>query len=192
MEAAGTKRTASKREEEEQDVQKEDGAGVRRSSARTAPKKAEKGEKQGSEPKSKKAKKTQGDSSTADKTLEWLLSDEAWDLSHPEIGQGYGEQDWDEEERRKTPPPESAAKNPRKGKKGKQEEVEELTYPNVKLTPIQLLICSVLLSKPLSHRLGLRTIKTIFNPPFTLRNAKDLDLAGYETRRKAMWEARCV
>jgi hypothetical protein len=36
----------------------------------------------------------------------------------------------------------------------------------------------------------MRTIQTLLNPPFGLRTLKDLDEAGYEGRRKVMWEAR--
>lgn len=65
-----------------------------------------------------------------------------------------------------------------------------LRYPQSHLTPLQNLICALLLSKPLSHRLGLRTIHTLLNPPFSIRTLSDLDEAGYEGRRKIMWEAR--
>lgn len=36
----------------------------------------------------------------------------------------------------------------------------------------------------------MRTIQTLLNPPFGLRTLKDVDEAGYEGRRKVMWEAR--
>lgn len=65
-----------------------------------------------------------------------------------------------------------------------------LRYPQSHLTPFQNLVCASILSKPLSHKLGLRTIQTLLNPPFALRTLQDLDEAGFEGRRKVMWEAR--
>ena len=113
------------------------------------------------------------------------MSDEAFDLANPEFPKGHGEIDWEESERRKTPPDEQA------GKSSKESESESiLRYPRSKLTPFQNLVSASILSKPLSHKLGLRTIQTLLNPPFSIRTWKDLDEAGYEGRRKIMWEAR--
>ena len=65
-----------------------------------------------------------------------------------------------------------------------------MNYPRSRLTPFQNLVAASILSKPLSHKLGLRAIQTLLNPPFSLRTLKDLDEAGYEGRRKVLWEAR--
>lgn len=115
--------------------------------------------------------------------LDWLLSDEAFDMANPEIPEGHGEVDWEDGPHKKAPPPESA------GKKASSDQ-STLRYPQSELTPFQNLIAACLLSKPISHKLGLRTIQTLLNPPFGLRTVSDLDEAGYEGRRKVMWEAR--
>lgn len=120
--------------------------------------------------------------------LEWLLSDEAFNLANPEIPEGHGEADWTDGTA-KTPPPEDAGKAKSRSK-AKNEEDTILRYPQSELTPFQNLVSACILSKPLSHKLGLRTIQTLLNPPFGLRTLKDLDEAGYEGRRKVMWEAR--
>lgn len=127
------------------------------------------------EPPAKASKKTS--------PLDWLLSPEAFNLANPEIPEGHGEIDWDESDRRKTPPKSNVDE-------GDDRKVEILRYPQSRLTPFQNLVCASILSKPLSHKLGLRTIQTLLNPPFTLRTVKDLDEAGFEGRRKVMWEAR--
>lgn len=132
-------------------------------------------------PKSKVAKKST--------LVDWLLSDEAFDMAHPEIPQGHGEVDWTDGPHKKTPPPPSSASEEADDRR-KEDNIEILRYPRSPLTPFQNLVAASLLSKPFSHRLGLRTIQTLLNPPFGLRTVSDLDEAGYEGRRKVMWEAR--
>jgi hypothetical protein len=117
--------------------------------------------------------------------LDWLLSDEAFNLANPEIPAGHGEVDIAPGGNAKIPPPEDAGKNANSGNS-----TDILRYPQSDLTPFQNLVSACILSKPLSHKLGLRTIQTLLNPPFGLRTLKDLDEAGYEGRRKVMWEAR--
>ncbi|KAI8277455.1 hypothetical protein K4K56_000576 [Colletotrichum sp. SAR 10_98] len=137
-----------------------------------------------SEPDTKKPKK----SSNSKDTIEWLLSDEAFSLAFPSLPPGHGEVDWDPTTQpQKTPPPEDAGK---KKPKDDDEELPKLTYPDSSLTPFQNLVAALLLSKPISHRLGLRTINTLLNEPFGLRTLQDVDEAGFEGRRKVMWEAR--
>ncbi|KAK1526941.1 uncharacterized protein CCOS01_07203 [Colletotrichum costaricense] len=135
-------------------------------------------------------------------TVDWLLSDEAFSLAFPSLPQGHGEIDWDEGQHRKDPPPDSAGKKTNTSKASKKngndkndddesdDKGPRLTYPDSTLTPFQNLVAALLLSKPISHRLGLRTINTLLNPPFGLRTPRDLDEAGFEGRRKVMWEAR--
>ncbi|KAK1541070.1 hypothetical protein CPAR01_07059 [Colletotrichum paranaense] len=135
-------------------------------------------------------------------TVDWLLSDEAFSLAFPSLLQGHGEIDWDEGQHRKDPPPDSAGKKASTTKASKKNGNDEndddesdgkeprLTYPDSTLTPFQNLVAALLLSKPISHRLGLRTINTLLNPPFGLRTPQDLNEAGFEGRRKVMWEAR--
>ena len=112
--------------------------------------------------------------------LEWLLSPEAFDRANPPLAPGHGEIDQGSQQ---PPPPDDAGKHSSANE-------EELRYPSSSLTPFQNLVCATILSKPLSHRLGLRTIATLLNPPFGLRTLADLEEAGYEGRRKVMWEAR--
>ncbi|ORX35424.1 hypothetical protein BD324DRAFT_632777 [Kockovaella imperatae] len=104
-------------------------------------------------------------------------------MANPEIPEGHGEIDWDPSSQRKTPPDADAGKH-------SSSDDKILRYPQSALTPFQNLVCASILSKPLSHKLGLRTIQTLLNPPFSLRTWKDLDEAGFEGRRKVMWEAR--
>jgi hypothetical protein len=141
---------------------------------------AKKEEENGEPP--KKASKTQS-------PLDWLLSDEAFDMANPEIPEGHGEIDYEAGQQRKTPPESNIGKDGAEVKEGKGNEAI-LRYPQSALTPFQNLVAASILSKPLSHKLGHRTIQTLLNPPFSLRTLKDLDEAGYEGRRKVMWEAR--
>ncbi|TEA18340.1 hypothetical protein C8034_v011515 [Colletotrichum sidae] len=134
---------------------------------------------------------------TASTTVEWLLSAEAFSLAFPALPQGHGEVDWDPNTRhQKPPPPEGAGKKAAEKTDATDTDDEPaaeeplLAYPDSALTPFQNLVAALLLSKPISHRLGLRTINTLLNPPFRLRTPQDLDEAGFEGRRKVMWEAR--
>ena len=136
----------------------------------------------------KKAPKTENpekDTKPIASVVDWLVSDEAFDLANPEIVHGKGEIDMAPEAQDKTPPSETA------GKKDENEiQPSNLRYPASSLTPFQNLVSALILSKPLSHRLGLRTIQTLLNPPFSIRTLSDVDEAGFEGRRKIMWEAR--
>ncbi|GFZ51576.1 hypothetical protein JCM24511_09343 [Saitozyma sp. JCM 24511] len=86
--------------------------------------------------------------------------------------------------------PEGTAGKPPPKDAGKRSSVSGdepiLRYPQSRLTPFQNLVAACLLSKPICHKLGLRTIQTLLNPPFGLRTLDDLDEAGYEGRRKVM------
>ncbi|OCT50022.1 hypothetical protein CLCR_07283 [Cladophialophora carrionii] len=53
------------------------------------------------------------------------------------------------------------------------------------LTPFEHLLCSHMLSKPLSHKLGMRSIRTLLNEPFGLNSAEAITSAG----RERVWEA---
>ncbi|KAF9871088.1 hypothetical protein CkaCkLH20_11505 [Colletotrichum karsti] len=142
-----------------------------------------KDEHEAAEPEPKKPK-----TATNSSVIEWLLTDEAFSLAFPSLPPGHGEIDWEagHAQPQKTPPPEDAGKKKSNG----EEQIPLLTYPDSSLTPFQNLTAALLLSKPISHRLGLRTINTLLNPPFGLRTLKDLDEAGFEGRRKVVWEAR--
>ena len=67
---------------------------------------------------------------------------------------------------------------------------ETRTYSTSSFTPIEELVCAVILSRPISHMLGLRSIRTIFNPPYEFSTPKKIREAGNEGCRKALDEAR--
>lgn len=121
---------------------------------------------------------------TGTSVIDWLLSDEAFSLANPPPETGHGEIDLPSGSAGKTPPAELPSSDKQKGPGGL------IIFPSSHLTPFQNLVAALTLSKPLSHRLGHRTIQTLLNPPFSLRTLSDLDEAGYEGRRKVMWEAR--
>lgn len=64
------------------------------------------------------------------------------------------------------------------------------TYSSSIFTPFEELVCAVILSRPISHALGLRSIRTLFNAPFNFKTPKSLREAGAEGRRKALDEAK--
>lgn len=64
------------------------------------------------------------------------------------------------------------------------------TYSSSVLNPFEELLCAVILSRPISHRLGLRTIRTILNAPYTFTSAKAIQDAGSERQHQALWDAR--
>lgn len=47
-------------------------------------------------------------------------------------------------------------------------------YFSADLSPFEHLLCAVILSRPLSHNLGQRTIATVLNDPYGWRNAEDI------------------
>lgn len=67
---------------------------------------------------------------------------------------------------------------------------EVVTYTSGVFTPFQELLSAVILSRPISHTLGLRTIRTLFNPPYELTTATKIKKAGSEKIHQAMWDAR--
>ena len=78
-----------------------------------------------------------------------------------------------------------------------KDEIEDLknrpdikTYSTSAFSPFEELVCAVILSRPISHALGLRSIRTIFNDPYNFTSPKALREAGSEGRRKALDEAR--
>ena len=64
------------------------------------------------------------------------------------------------------------------------------TYSASAFTPFEELVCAVVLSRPIGHMLGLRSIRTIFNPPYEFTTPKKIREAGNEGCRKALDEAR--
>ncbi|EAT78499.2 hypothetical protein SNOG_14262 [Parastagonospora nodorum SN15] len=66
-----------------------------------------------------------------------------------------------------------------------------ITYSSQLLSPFEELLCAVVLSRPISHRLGLRTIRTILNKPYSLRDPLAIKTAGPKKVLKAL-EAACT
>ncbi|KAK3647476.1 hypothetical protein LTR22_013769 [Elasticomyces elasticus] len=64
------------------------------------------------------------------------------------------------------------------------------TYSSGAMNPFEELLCSVILSRPISHRLGLRTIRTVLNDPYNFNSAKATRDAGSEKQHQALWDAR--
>jgi len=64
------------------------------------------------------------------------------------------------------------------------------TYSSSALNPFEELLCAVILSRPISHRLGVRAIRTILNDPYNFTSAKAVQAAGKEKHHQALWDAR--
>lgn len=64
------------------------------------------------------------------------------------------------------------------------------TYSASVLNPFEELLCAVILSRPISHRLGLRTIRTVLNDPYNFTSARALKDAGDEKRLQSVYDAR--
>lgn len=79
---------------------------------------------------------------------------------------------------------------PEDERKDLQERGKDIVTYSALLSPFEELLCAVILSRPISHRLGLRSIRTIFNPPYSFRNAEAIKKAGSEKVHQALWDAR--
>ncbi|KAK4580024.1 hypothetical protein LTR86_000226 [Recurvomyces mirabilis] len=64
------------------------------------------------------------------------------------------------------------------------------TYSSSVMNPYEELLCAIVLSRPISHRLGLRTIRTILNDPYDFTSARATKDAGSEKQHQALWDAR--
>ncbi|KAI5370597.1 hypothetical protein Slin14017_G014760 [Septoria linicola] len=64
------------------------------------------------------------------------------------------------------------------------------TYSSSALNPFEELLCALILSRPISHRLGLRSIRTLLNEPYSFNSAKAVQDAGDEKRTQALYDAR--
>ncbi len=79
-----------------------------------------------------------------------------------------------------------------------KDEIEDLkargpdirTYSSSDFSPFEELVCAVILSRPISHALGLRSIRTIFNEPYEFTTPKKIREVGMEGCRKALDHAR--
>ncbi|KAK3678604.1 hypothetical protein LTR78_001902 [Recurvomyces mirabilis] len=64
------------------------------------------------------------------------------------------------------------------------------TYSSSVMNPYEELMCAIVLSRPISHRLGLRTIRTILNDPYNFTSARATKDSGSEKQHQALWDAR--
>ncbi|KAI5236710.1 hypothetical protein E4T42_09379 [Aureobasidium subglaciale] len=64
------------------------------------------------------------------------------------------------------------------------------TYSSSALTAFEELVCAVVLSRPVSHKLGLRAIRTILNDPYSFTTPAAIISAGKEKRHKALEDAK--
>ncbi|KAL8774757.1 MAG: hypothetical protein Q9209_000696 [Squamulea sp. 1 TL-2023] len=64
------------------------------------------------------------------------------------------------------------------------------TYSSSTFSPFEELMCAVILSRPISHALGLRSIRTLFNEPHNFTTPKKIREGGFECMIKALNEAR--
>lgn len=79
-----------------------------------------------------------------------------------------------------------------------KDEIEDLenrdadtrTYSSSSFSPFEELVCATVLSRPIGHLLGLRSIRTIFNGPYDLTTPKKIREAGNEGCRAALDKAR--
>lgn len=79
-----------------------------------------------------------------------------------------------------------------------KDEIEDLktrgaefkTYSTSTFTPFEELVCAVILSRPIGHMLGLRSIRTIFNAPYEFTTPKKIREAGNDGCREALDKAR--
>ncbi|WVW80130.1 hypothetical protein I302_102105 [Kwoniella bestiolae CBS 10118] len=156
---------------------------------------------------SKKSKSSKSDdpkprvkSSNPKALLSYLLSDEALDYANPAPERGYGEVDWSKHTSPSNPKsapdplPKPSASSKQKAKAGDTHPsmIPEgyIRYPHSAMTPFQILTSSLLLSKPLSHKLGIRTISTLLNPPFEFGKFSVLHETDEERVRAGLWKAR--
>ncbi|KAK5166921.1 uncharacterized protein LTR77_007650 [Saxophila tyrrhenica] len=64
------------------------------------------------------------------------------------------------------------------------------TYSGSVMNPFEELLSAAILSRPISHRLGLRTIRTVFNDPYNFNSAHAVQKAGHEKHLQAVYDAR--
>ncbi|KAL9098473.1 MAG: hypothetical protein Q9163_005872 [Psora crenata] len=63
-------------------------------------------------------------------------------------------------------------------------------YSTSTFTPFEELLCAQILNRPISHTLGLRSIRTIFNDPHNLNTPRAIRTAGIVGCRQALEQAR--
>ncbi|WRT65685.1 uncharacterized protein IL334_002630 [Kwoniella shivajii] len=130
--------------------------------------------------------------------LKYLLSDEALDYANPSPKHGYGEADWASHTSPSNPktapeplPKPSASKSDQVKSETEHPAMKKgIRYPHSPMTPFQTLVCCLILSKPLSHKLGIRTISTLLNPPYNFGEFSVLEEADETRCLEALWKAR--
>ena len=63
------------------------------------------------------------------------------------------------------------------------------TYSDGELNPFEELLSAVILSRPISHVLGVRTIRTVLNNPYNFVSPKAILDAGSEKVHQSLWDA---
>ncbi|KAI0483439.1 hypothetical protein F4859DRAFT_528845 [Xylaria cf. heliscus] len=71
-----------------------------------------------------------------------------------------------------------------------QDHGKATTYGSMNLNPYEELISAVILSRRVSHRLGLRSIRTLLNSPYDFSSAKKTQVAGPEKQHQAFRDAK--
>jgi hypothetical protein len=151
---------SKKDDESQQDAELDNGPGLKR--------------KRASKPQSgvKKQRKTTEEKEqpqpdpTQYQVLKYLLSPSSLELCRPTD---------EAKELAKTPP---------------QKKEDYRTYSGTALTPFEELLSAVILSRPISHTLGHRSIRTILNAPYTFTTPKAIRKAGKANAHKSMFDAR--
>ncbi|BFZ53508.1 hypothetical protein PYCC9005_000533 [Savitreella phatthalungensis] len=69
---------------------------------------------------------------------------------------------------------------------------KDIRYPHSDLPPFLALVSALLLSKPFSHRLGMRAIYTLFNEPYGFTTPKKIADAGGDERWQALMDAHTL
>ncbi|KAH7033602.1 uncharacterized protein B0I36DRAFT_383428 [Microdochium trichocladiopsis] len=116
---------------------------------------------------------------TKEQLLRYLVSPDAEHLCRPD----------DEAEALASSSPSSFSSSGNPSKQ-QQQDIKKTYGGPTPLTPFEELISAMILSRPISHRLGLRTIRTVLNPPYGFASARAVRDAGEEKRRQALWDAR--
>ena len=64
------------------------------------------------------------------------------------------------------------------------------TYSSQEFSPFEELVCAAILSRPISHTLGLRSIRTLLNEPYSFTSPKVIMEAGFDKVRIALDNAK--
>ena len=73
-----------------------------------------------------------------------------------------------------------------------EDKAKDIRYPHSDLSPFACLVSALLLSKPFSHRLGMRAIHTVMNAPYDFTTPKKVADAGGDDRWQALYDAHTL